>query len=76
MIRSFVSRHNNLTQPRVTSPSIVRARSYTESRAEPIIHREEKSDIDVCLRCTKKECSGTKKCYMKQKVEKDNATRN
>ena len=59
-------------QPRVTTASITTNKAYREEQPERFLRKDTKEDISICLNCTKKYCSGSKRCLLKHKGEQNN----
>ena len=59
-------------QPRVTTTSIITKKAYREEQPERFLRKDTKEDISICLNCTRKSCSGSKRCLLKRKGEQNN----
>ena len=60
------------SQPLVSHSGIIKSKKrYTGNTHEP--KRETKqTEADICLNCTRKSCSGSKRCLLKRKEEQNN----
>lgn len=59
-------------QPRVSTTSIITKKAYREEQPERFLRKDTEEDISICLNCTRKSCSGSKRCLLKRKGEQNN----
>ena len=68
----IITYRHKTSQQLVSQSGIIKSKKrYTGNTHEP--KRETKqTEADICLNCTRKSCSGSKRCMLKRKGEQNN----